>query len=180
MIQPFRLLVPILLFVVPAPLFVPVRQEQTVPRKQEVVVTQIDEPPSTLVEQQLTPQIPKLQQVVAVIPTPKSIVEKKVIPSPAKVSDSSVTIIGYSNEQCVLYFERVSGIHRSLGYAGDIIPQGNTPKVGSGALEKKYGHIMYVVAIEDTGVLVHESNFVKGAIDERFVPYSDVRGYLYN
>jgi surface antigen len=102
-----------------------------------------------------------------------------VTPSPAKIEDSSATIIGTSYEQCVIYAEFTTGITKHIGYAGDAQPEGQTPKINSIALERKYGHAMVVVSIQSNGIIVHEANYIKGKIDERFIPYSDVRGYIY-
>ena len=106
--------------------------------------------------------------------------EAQVRPSPGFDHSSDAKIIGDSSEQCVQYAKRVTGISRPLGYAGNTQSQGNDPQVGAIALERSFGHAMVVVAVADAGITIHEANFVKGHITERFVPYSDVRGYVYN
>ena len=89
---------------------------------------------------------------------------------------SQVEIIGESWEQCVIYFKRQKGISTSLGYAGNIKPNSQTPEVGEGALE--WNHISLVVAVGDSWIKVRESNWLRGKITERVIPKSQVRGYL--
>lgn len=121
---------------------------------------------------------------VAYLEKPFLPITEVVVIEPRKPSPSlriaNVEIIGESNEQCVVYAKRITGITRSLYYAGDALPQGENPQVNSIALERKYGHAMVVEKIEDNGIWVTESNFVKGKINRRFVTYDDIRGYIYN
>lgn len=100
-------------------------------------------------------------------------------PSPAKQSDSTVRIIGDSYEQCVIYVQRVTGDRRAHGYAGDLQPTGSEPRVGAVALERDYGHVSLVVAVEGDYVVLHDANWVKGHITERRVLASTQRGYIY-
>jgi hypothetical protein len=88
----------------------------------------------------------------------------------------NVQIVGYSNEQCVIYFKRVTGYNASLGYAGNIKPNSQTPQIGSGALER--GHISLVISIGDDWIRVRESNWIRGAVTERTINKSNIRGYL--
>jgi hypothetical protein len=99
--------------------------------------------------------------------------------SPSLRYDRSVKVIGYSKEQCVQYYKRMTGNYRSLGYAGRIKPQGYEPRVGAGALEKRYGHISVIVAIQGSYLVLHDTNWVRGAVTERVVPISSQRGYIY-
>lgn len=105
-------------------------------------------------------------------------IEREQSPS-LRNAPSGTKVVGISYEQCVIFAKRVTGITKTIGYAGKASPEGFTPKVGVIALEKKYGHAMAVVAVNSDGILINESNFVKGKITERFIPYSDVRGYIY-
>jgi hypothetical protein len=100
-------------------------------------------------------------------------------PTPIVANSGGFSIIGRSNEQCVTYFKRVTGITRSLGYAGSIPIQGNTPRVGAGALERAFGHISLVIEVRPNGVLVSEANYKRGYITQRFLTFSEVRGYIY-
>ncbi len=101
------------------------------------------------------------------------------LPSPALAHASNAEIIGTSYEQCVGYAKRVTGINKTLGYAGYTKPEGYEPQIGSIALEVSYGHAMAVENILQDGIVVTEANFIRGAITRRFVPYWDIRGYIY-
>lgn len=104
--------------------------------------------------------------------------KNKLKPSPS-FSYSNAEIIGDSNEQCVEAYKRLSGRYRSLGYAGSIPAQGNTPKVGAGALWKSYGHIGYVTAVSDKTITVEDANWVKGKLTRHILPVSEFRGFIY-
>lgn len=95
-------------------------------------------------------------------------------------SDHQVEVIGSSNLSCVPYFKKKSNITRSLGYAGNITSQGNEPKIGSGALWKDYGHIGYVVAVENNIIIVEDSNWVKGKVTLHRLSVDNFRGFIYN
>ena len=103
---------------------------------------------------------------------------KKKLGSPGLLFDDGVKIIGDSTEQCVEYYQRVTGAGQ-LGYAGNIKSEGNEPRVGAGALEARYGHISLVVAIEGDYLILHDANWVKGKITERKVLASSQRGFIY-
>jgi hypothetical protein len=109
----------------------------------------------------------------------KELKKRTVRSSPAYSSYAGVEIIGTSYEQCVIYAKRVTGINKTLGYAGNTRPEGDTPKVGAIALERSYGHAMVVEAVNPNGIVITESNFVKGKITRRTIPYWDVKGYVY-
>lgn len=104
---------------------------------------------------------------------------KKVMPSPAKEYADGAIVIGKSNEQCVIYVRRVTGNQKVHGYAGYLVSEGDTPEVGAVALEKAYGHASVVVSVNEGTVTVHDANWVRGAITERTVPFSAIRGYIY-
>ena len=87
-----------------------------------------------------------------------------------------IEIVGDSWEQCVIYFKRQKGISASLGYAGYITPNSQTPEGGVGVLESN--HISLSIALLPEGVRVRESNWIRGKITERTIPYNQVRGYL--
>lgn len=88
-------------------------------------------------------------------------------------------IIGTSSEQCVQYYQRITGDYSQRGYAGNFIATKNTPKVGGGALSKNFGHISVVVAISGDFLIVHDANWIPGKITERKVPRSSFRGYVW-
>lgn len=106
--------------------------------------------------------------------------ERTLKPSPAFTKkDNGIEIIGSSLEQCVIYTKRVTGIAKSIGYAGTARAEGQIPKVGAIALEASYGHAMVVENIRADGIIVTEANFIRGKITRRFVPFWDIRGYIY-
>jgi len=89
-----------------------------------------------------------------------------------------IRVIGYSNEQCVVYARRISGIPIH-GYAGNLQPNAYAPKVGALALERAYGHISVIVAIQSDGTLVlNDANWLTGKITERVVPPTQERGFI--
>ncbi len=125
-----------------------------------------------------------------VLQTPKKVSVVHSINSVNKTSNTPPTssytahydggkVIGYSNEQCVQLYEEKANIHISLGYAGNIVSQGDVPRVGAGALSKFFGHIMFVTDVQSDGVQIVEANWQPGKIDTRFVPYSEIRGFVY-
>jgi len=85
-------------------------------------------------------------------------------------------IIGQSYEQCTIYARRVTGNSRIKGYAGNIAPNSQEPRIGSGVLEK--GHVSVLVALEGNLLVVHEANYLRGYITERKIPISAVRGFV--
>ena len=99
--------------------------------------------------------------------------------SPAYSSYAGVEVIGTSYEECAIYAKRVAGINKTLGYAGNTRSEGDTPRVGAIALERSYGHAMVVQEIRPDGIVITESNFIRGKITRRTIPYWDVRGYVY-
>jgi len=121
----------------------------------------------------------KKELVPETVITPSGL-PKVVYRAPQSSRNYSYSIIGISWEQCVTYAKRVTGISRTLGYAGHIVPQGYEPQVGAIALERSIGHAMVVESIQEDGIVVTEANYSPGLITRRFVPYWDIRGYLYN
>lgn len=109
--------------------------------------------------------------------TPQS--PKPQIQRSEQVYADSVRIIGKSNEQCVVYIQRIRGDRKAYGYAGDLVPEGQEPRVGAIALEKDVGHVSLVIAIDGDWLVLHDTNYVKGAITERKVHKSTQRGYIY-
>ena len=98
---------------------------------------------------------------------------------PEQKQAESVRIIGYSREQCVIYVQRMRGDRAAQGYAGDLKPQGYEPRVGAVALERNYGHVSLVISIEGDYLVLHDANWIVGAITERRVYKSTQRGYIY-
>lgn len=99
-------------------------------------------------------------------------------PPQARVSDN-VEVIGTSFEQCVEFYKRVTGRHRSLGYAGNIPSQGGVPQIGAGALWRGYGHIGVVVSINEDTITVEDANWTKGKVTRHSLPVSAFRGFIY-
>lgn len=121
-----------------------------------------------------------VETAITIEPTPK---EKPKPKSTSKIrkttSNGSVEVVGSSFEQCVVFAKRITGITKSIGYAGTAKVEGTEPKVGSIALERNVGHAVVVEAILDNGINIIEANFVKGKITRRFIAFSNIRGYIY-
>ena len=138
------------------------------------------EPPVSLSVPVVAAQKEEKPQEAAEKPAPSNpATQKKVLPSPAKSHDSSVTVIGKSDEQCVRYVQRMRGDRKAHGYAGNLVPEGQEPRVGSIALERGYGHVSLVVALEGDYVILNDTNWLKGYITQRRVHRSSQRGYIY-
>lgn len=90
-----------------------------------------------------------------------------------------VKIIGKSREQCVIYVRRITGNTKVQGYAGDLRSEGQEPRVGAAALERNYGHVSVVIAIDGDYLILHDANWSTGHITERRVHKSTQRGYIY-
>ena len=88
-----------------------------------------------------------------------------------------IKVVGTSWEECVIYAKRITGITRSIGYAGYAKPQGQDTKIGSIALEK--GHASVVIADYGDSIRVREANYKRGKITERTIPKNQIRGYIY-
>ena len=85
---------------------------------------------------------------------------------------------------CVRFAKAQTGISRSIGDGGrDGI---NTQEVKAGEIGVESGkipHAFWVKEVKSTGVVVWEANWLVDKdgthwIDERFVPYSDILGYI--
>lgn len=100
-------------------------------------------------------------------------------PSPSYKTNQGYEVIGYSNEQCVAYSKRMSGITRSIGYAGTARADGTDVQVGAIGLMRDWGHAVYIEAVEGDTVTVSDSNWVKGSIIRRKLSTSEIRGYIY-
>ena len=106
--------------------------------------------------------------------------KKKLLESQREQSQANyVHIIGQSTEQCVIYVQRMMGNRHLQGYAGDAVPTQSVPKIGAAALERDYGHASFVVGIEGDYLILHDANYITGAVTERKVPASTQRGYIY-
>jgi len=92
-------------------------------------------------------------------------------------SGTDVKIVGEDKyRNCVKWFKAQKNINTNLGYAGNIKPNSQTPRIGAGALERN--HISLVIAVGDNWVRVRESNWVHGMISERTISTSKLRGFL--
>ena len=91
--------------------------------------------------------------------------------------NGQVTIIGESNEECVIFARRITGNQKIRGYAGNLQPEGQEPKEGSVALEM--GHVSVVVAVLDDKVVLNDANYIRGKITQRVVDRGSIRGYIY-
>lgn len=120
-----------------------------------------------------TPQKPA--KTIKHTATPK----KPEISQPEQRQKESLRIIGKSNEQCVIYARRITGNQKIRGYAGNLKPEGHEPRIGAGALDKRYGHVAVVIAIDGEWLIIHDANYKPGFITERRVHKSTQRGYIY-
>lgn len=91
---------------------------------------------------------------------------------------SNVTVIGYSNQQCLPWAREQTGI-QVRGYAGNVGATQSEPAVGGLALDRFYGHISVVVSVGADYIVVHEANWIPGRITERTVSKAAIRGYVY-
>lgn len=91
---------------------------------------------------------------------------------------SNVTVIGYSNQQCLPWAREQTGI-QVRGYAGNVGATQSEPVVGGLALDRFYGHISVVVSVGSDYIVVHEANWIPGRITERTVSKAAIRGYVY-
>lgn len=98
--------------------------------------------------------------------------------SPAFLN-ANVEIISESNENCVEYAKRISGIQRTMGGGARLAIQGTKPITGAIGSEKKYIHAFVVERVIQGGVVATEANYVKGHINRRFIPNDDILGYVY-
>ena len=120
---------------------------------------------------------PLVVETIVTPPEPKPIIRSyRTVQRP---TSGNIEIIGTSYEQCVIYAKRVTGINKSLGYAGNTQPEGYEPKVGSIALQRSLGHAVAVESITSDGIIATESNYWRGYITRRYIPYWDIKGYIY-
>jgi hypothetical protein len=88
-------------------------------------------------------------------------------------------VVGYSNEQCVIFAKRVTGINKTIGYAGYAKVDGFEPKVSSIGIMKEWGHAVVVKEIKGDNLVVEESNWLKGKIIRRTLSINEFRGFIY-
>jgi hypothetical protein len=91
-------------------------------------------------------------------------------------SNVKVTIIGKSNEQCVVYARRISGKDVS-GVAKNNLVNTESPSVGDVVKlnEGRVGHLAVVVGLQDDNIIINEANYVKGYITRRQIAMDDPR-----
>lgn len=99
------------------------------------------------------------------------------IEEPPKPLRGDVSIVGKSNEQCVVFARRITGNPKIRGYAGNLTPEGHDPAIGAIALEP--GHVSVVESIIDGKVVVKEANYRSGYITMRTIPISSLNGFIY-
>jgi hypothetical protein len=98
--------------------------------------------------------------------------------SPSLRYAPNITITGKTNESCVAYAKRITGITRSIGWGGRSGINSQTPQVGKIVAERSYVHAAVIVEIKENGLIISEANFIKGHSNLRFIPFSDVIGYV--
>ena len=97
--------------------------------------------------------------------------------TPYRPLQGSVTIVGVSYEQCVVYARRITGNQKIRGWAGALRAEGSTAQVGAIALES--GHVSIVKEVNGNTVLVEESNFRSGYITQRSISVTSLLGFIY-
>lgn len=98
--------------------------------------------------------------------------------SPPTFTTDGYVVIGNSYEDCVSYAKRITGINRPIGNGARAGINTQIPRVGEIVAERKYVHAAVVENITSNGVVVSEANFVPSKIDRRFIPFSDILGYI--
>ena len=97
-----------------------------------------------------------------------------------KPPQGDVIVIGQNYDQCVVWARKVTGNDKIHGYAGNLKPEGQEPKIGAIALEGSAGHVSVITDIMPDGKLVLEdANYKRGYITKRIVSPESQRGYIY-
>jgi hypothetical protein len=90
-------------------------------------------------------------------------------------------VIGHSNAQCVIWARENSNVWVS-GWARTNLPNSNEPKIGGVVVTKEsvIGHVAVIVGIDESSIVIHEANYIHGAITERRLNKYDPRivGYI--
>ena len=115
-------------------------------------------------KQQVNKRKPQTRQLINVNPIQKAVYQ-------------DYKVIGYSSEQCLAYFHRVTGRTFGVYYPMNITPSSHIPRIGTAALFT-YNHIGLVVGIGDGYVVVNEANYIPHTIIQRIVPLREIRGYI--
>lgn len=95
-----------------------------------------------------------------------------------KTTPQGIEVIGYSKENCVQFAKRITGISRPLGNGARKGINTHTPQVGAIASEKGRIHAVVVESIKEDGIVAIEANFSYGKITRRFIPFSQILGYV--
>lgn len=103
--------------------------------------------------------------------------EKRAKPSPS-LRYAPVQITGQTSESCVAFAKRMTGIYRTMGWGARQGINSQTPKVGAIVAERIYIHAAVVREVKENGLLIEEANYLRGYSNLRFIPYSDVLGYV--
>ena len=102
------------------------------------------------------------------------------VPKIKRASTSDVEIIGVSSDQCVVFARAITGNEKIKGYAGNLQPEGQEPRIGAIALERSVGHVSVLTDILPDGRLVlKDANWDSGYITKRIVSPESERGYIY-
>lgn len=90
-----------------------------------------------------------------------------------------VEVIGYSQENCVQYAKRITGISRSIGYGGRQGINSQSPRVGAVGVEARRYHAVVITKIEGERITVEEANYYMGKITRRVLTKRDFLGFIY-
>jgi len=91
---------------------------------------------------------------------------------------NQIEVIGESNENCVEFSKRITGIDRPLGAGAREGISTGTPQVGAIGAEKKVVHAVVVEKIEGDNITIIEANWYRGKITRRVLKRSDFIGFI--
>lgn len=83
-----------------------------------------------------------------------------------------------NTDNCVGWWKSQTGIYRTVGNGGRAGINSEIPSVGAGAVLKGRPHMGLIKEVRANGVILWESNYIKGWIVEREIPYSMIMGYI--
>lgn len=90
-----------------------------------------------------------------------------------------VEVIGSSQENCVQYAKRITGISRSIGTGGRKGINSQEPSVGSIGVESVRKHAVVIEKINGGEITITEANYYKGKITRRILNKRDFIGFIY-
>jgi hypothetical protein len=117
-----------------------------------------------LVETTITKDEPKVVHKVSYTPANNDNVEK---------------LYEDSTNNCVEWAKAQTGIYGTFGWGARAGINSYTPQIGAIGAERSLVHAFVVESIQENGVMAIESNYKVNWITRRFIPFSDILGYIY-